>query len=66
MRQENKPMTPIILKYSARLRVQFINHLGKVALGRFRTSLAKIENIVKSTKTDPLSITYKHTKSHNK
>ena len=63
---KNKLMTPIIFKYSARLSVQFINHLVEGSLGRFITSLAKIKNIVKSTKTDPHFFTYKHTKSHNK
>ena len=36
----------------------------KVELGRYITSVAKIENIVKSTMTDPLSITYRHAQSH--
>ena len=35
-----------------------------VELGRYITSVAKIENIVKSTITDNLSITYRHTESH--
>ena len=35
-----------------------------VELGRYITSLAKIKNIVKSTMTDTLSITYEHTESH--
>ena len=35
-----------------------------VELGRYITSVAKIENIVKSTMTDTLSITYRHTESH--
>ena len=35
-----------------------------VELGRCITSVAKIENIVKSTMTDTLSITYRHTESH--
>ena len=35
-----------------------------VELGRYITSVAKIENIVKSTMTDTLFITYRHTESH--
>ena len=35
-----------------------------VELVRYISSVAKIGNIVKSTMTDNLSITYRHTESH--
>ena len=46
------------------LKKKYIFSLRIVELGRYITSVAKIENIVKSTMTDTLSITYRHTESH--